>query len=698
MTGIIPTSANGGVEVRDATGTCLSPIGVSNAYCPNAEFTSSCPINYLPDGCTARITPAQLNAIESELLCLAETFNPDGNWNCGALCNIGSAFTAWMTETTAGTLYKVMQTQACAMPNTTHAAAIAFTDPRVILCDGLGNLHKLSYQLASSTAIGVVQLAEDADIAANVLTTAVTAGQLNVRTPCGAPAATLAELAAMTGTESILTCIGGVNKTVPFDKVADFVVTGTDLGYVPSPLNGTITSNTGTDAIIPLWDTTNAGLVQKAGPVEMQDYNKPLGTAFGPSPVVNLDDVKGITSQDFLELIRLNHVVKNPLTINIGPDFPTVRDALLYLQDRDLKASVVINVPAGVTTETGVWPRHDQWQRISIVGAPAGVWPSKNAFSWTGFSPFNIATDMASDKTALTATLPSRLVFPVNSLLSIDANGGYGLLSNLMLENVGLVYDGISCNQALTNIAIFSDDVALNARSCTIQTVDLYAFGAGAIGIVTDNSKIRNNDLHYARGGVFGLVSGGLSNVHVTVPAEGAGFRASLIACLMDRGSIMFVDNFGASEAEFHAEDQFGGPIRTETGKFIFNGVVDSVTRFRSSTPNCNVKISINGELIFNGNLQTTIVDVVGAYGIESTIGGLVKLNGSIQVNGPATAACRLSNGSKIQFADASTFSTTSPLGVDIVNGGSDLVKGGTIVTSNVVDNTIDANMNRVSA
>jgi len=38
----------------------------------------------------------------------------------------------------------------------------------------------------------------------------------------------------------------------------------TNLGYTPSPTNGIVTSDTGTDATIPLADATNAGLLTPA--------------------------------------------------------------------------------------------------------------------------------------------------------------------------------------------------------------------------------------------------------------------------------------------------------------------------------------------------------------------------------------------------------------------------------------------------
>ena len=95
MPGIFPDPVVGGVTVRDAEGVCLAPVNVQNAYCPPVAFVSSCEITALPSDCSARITPAQINAIVSELLCLAETMDPNGPWNCNTLCNLATAFETW---------------------------------------------------------------------------------------------------------------------------------------------------------------------------------------------------------------------------------------------------------------------------------------------------------------------------------------------------------------------------------------------------------------------------------------------------------------------------------------------------------------------------------------------------------------------------------------------------------------------------
>lgn len=95
MPGIFPDIVNGALVIRNAEGDCLSPAGVVSAFCPPETFTTNCLITALPSDCTARISAAQINAIVSEILCLASTMDPTGSWDCEGLCNLAQAFTAW---------------------------------------------------------------------------------------------------------------------------------------------------------------------------------------------------------------------------------------------------------------------------------------------------------------------------------------------------------------------------------------------------------------------------------------------------------------------------------------------------------------------------------------------------------------------------------------------------------------------------
>lgn len=95
MPGIFPDTGSGGLIVRDGLGAPTNPPGVLNAYTPDPAFTSSVQLTALPENCLAHLKPAQINAIVSELLCFAETLDPDGNWNATSLCNLSTAFENW---------------------------------------------------------------------------------------------------------------------------------------------------------------------------------------------------------------------------------------------------------------------------------------------------------------------------------------------------------------------------------------------------------------------------------------------------------------------------------------------------------------------------------------------------------------------------------------------------------------------------
>lgn len=96
MSGILPDPATaGGVVYRDVDGNPVTAPDVSNAYSPPPTFVVDCPLTALPTTCEARIESKQINAIVSEMISLAECFDPDGPWNCSTVTNLCAAFTAW---------------------------------------------------------------------------------------------------------------------------------------------------------------------------------------------------------------------------------------------------------------------------------------------------------------------------------------------------------------------------------------------------------------------------------------------------------------------------------------------------------------------------------------------------------------------------------------------------------------------------
>lgn len=87
----------------------------------------------------------------------------------------------------------------------------------------------------------------------------------------------------------------------PFVKQSEITSGATNLGYTASPTNGIVTSDTGSDATIPLADNTNAGLLSPAEKSE-------IATAIQPS------DLGAVaTSNDYNDLDNIP-VIPTPLT------------------------------------------------------------------------------------------------------------------------------------------------------------------------------------------------------------------------------------------------------------------------------------------------------------------------------------------------------------------------------------------------
>lgn len=149
MTSIFPDGSNGGVAVRDASGNPIPVNNVPNAYVPAAEFETSCDITYLRNDCYSRVAPGQMNAVVSELVCLAEYMGASSNdgWDCDSLCNLRTAFQTWVSNFVS----EGLSTDLCGLPNGAGGEA----DAAVIYC-GSGLPKKLPLRGTNSlmTMIG----------------------------------------------------------------------------------------------------------------------------------------------------------------------------------------------------------------------------------------------------------------------------------------------------------------------------------------------------------------------------------------------------------------------------------------------------------------------------------------------------------------------------------------------------------------
>lgn len=136
MPSIFPEIADGGVVIRDGALNCYTPPNAQNYYCPPVTFSTTGNVTVLADGCASINVPAQINATRSELLCLAATLDPNGNWASNSVCNLSAAFTNW---TTSGYI-TALASAVCTRPPRTWAQVAAMPNPRHLICDGSGNI------------------------------------------------------------------------------------------------------------------------------------------------------------------------------------------------------------------------------------------------------------------------------------------------------------------------------------------------------------------------------------------------------------------------------------------------------------------------------------------------------------------------------------------------------------------------------
>lgn len=104
----------------------------------------------------------------------------------------------------------------------------------------------------------------------------------------------------------------------------------TNIGYTPSPTNGIITSNTGTDATIPLADGTNAGLVK-------------------PSKYILLESI----TEAFTTALKITYDDASAWVTNVGLQLKTDFDSLLATGTRLITNAEITKLSNTSGTNTG---------------------------------------------------------------------------------------------------------------------------------------------------------------------------------------------------------------------------------------------------------------------------------------------------------------------------------------------------------
>jgi hypothetical protein len=122
---------------------------------------------------------------------------------------------------------------------------------------------------ASVAAAGIIELATSAEVTAGTDTTkavvpSTLATELNKIDPCTATVATAAQIAALVGSEPILTCIGGVPRSIKISDVAPGAATVSAAGIVELATSAEVTA--GTDATRAVTPATLATELNKLDP------------------------------------------------------------------------------------------------------------------------------------------------------------------------------------------------------------------------------------------------------------------------------------------------------------------------------------------------------------------------------------------------------------------------------------------------
>ena len=171
----------------------------------------------------------------------------------GHLCEVITTFTAGLTALNG--LQAQVQNFATGTTGTDFAI------------NSSGSTHTFNLPSASATARGVVTTASQTFAGDKTFTGAIGASNLSgTNTGDNATNTQYSSLATSkqdvitlttTGTSGASTLIGATLNIPQYSGA-------TNLGYTPSPTNGTVTSSTGSSATLPLADATNAGLLKPA--------------------------------------------------------------------------------------------------------------------------------------------------------------------------------------------------------------------------------------------------------------------------------------------------------------------------------------------------------------------------------------------------------------------------------------------------
>lgn len=242
----------------------------------------------------------------------------------------------------------------------------------------------------------------------------------------------------------------------------------TNLSYTAAPAQGTVTSDTGTDATVPVFDSTNAGLVGGSGGGSTNflradgTWHAPPGVMAGADTQVQFNDNGGAGGDTGLTFNKTT----NELTVgvsNADPGTATVKGDLNL--DSGGSFSTTIQSVTPTANRTISFP--DQTGTVGLVSGATGNIQYNNAGQLAGTADLNVELDWAVTTTAYTGLR-----------VNVNDNGGN---SNANTSIFDLQKNGTSLFRILDTIPQYADDAAAGTGGLT--TGDVYVTSAGSLQI-----------------------------------------------------------------------------------------------------------------------------------------------------------------------------------------------------------------------
>ncbi|NCW68659.1 MAG: hypothetical protein EBV86_08820 [Marivivens sp.] len=250
----------------------------------------------------------------------------------------------------------------------------------------------------------------------------------------------------------------------------------TNLGYTAAPSQGTVTSDTGTDATVPVFDSTNAGLVGGSGGGTTNflradgTWTTPAGGVAGSDTQVQFNDNGSPGGDTGLTFDKTT----NELTVgvsNADPGTATVKGDLNL--DSGGNFSTTIQSVTPTANRTISFP--DQTGTVGLVSGATGNIQYNNAGQLAGTGGLNTELDWVSPTGTYTA-------LKVNA----DSNGGNtGTLLDLQVDGTTAAYFTSNSNLFINNsgsigeirYTLFSQRMGFEF-SAAQRSTSIYAWGA----------------------------------------------------------------------------------------------------------------------------------------------------------------------------------------------------------------------------